>query len=173
MTPVDPHADGLFWEGRVADALGVRRKLLARLRQDHLSEGVDFVRREANAVVLTATGLEKIERLVKEGGGGVENERETTGKPSSSGKSDAGVPAGPAPREKMRVERVPSHPQLLLCLSEVTRKLVVVRVRENSHFVPGMRIEAIASTHGVWQFHNRELGGPTTIGRLPRQKGRW
>lgn len=182
-----PDAAGLFYEARVGEALGVPRKLIARLRTRHLVCGTaedpgDFVRlkSQSNAVAFTARGLYRLEYLLA-GGDGAESAlppstaRETPGKPpptpppdSSSApsaaptppvlSSPADIPAGPPPREVMIVDRVPQYQGILLCRRSRPASLVCVRVRTNEFFVPGMAIECI-SGGGVWQFRNRAPDG--------------
>lgn len=167
----------LYYEARVAEALGIPRKLLAKLRAKHLVPGTDFVRAEANAIALTATGLAAIESALAAGDEGTavlrgENGRETTGKPPSRGKPAPDLPAGPPPREVMTVDRVPQNPNILLCQRRSPACIVAVRVRANEFFAPGMKIECIQGG-GVWQFRNRVPGHESQCGRLPRRKGVW
>ena len=165
----------LFWESRVAASLGVPRKLMAELRKAHLSEGADFERRENNAVALTEAGLAKIEALIAKGET-VGDAKTGAGKPKkTAGKPARDVPSGPPPRELMTVDRVPQNTGLLLCITH-TRKAPVrlaIRVKDNTNFAAGMVLEAIESRDGVWQFRNRVPGDESTVGRLPRRKGRW
>jgi hypothetical protein len=173
---IEPDEAGLYWEARVSEALGVPRKVLAAMRAESLETGTDFVRRENNAVALTAAGLAKVEKLLS--GAGIDSQRpgkpgKTAGKPASGD-----VPAGPPPREMMTVDRIPQNPGLLLCQTHtrIAPVLVAVRVRENVNFAIGMVLEAIESSDGIWQFHNRPAGvggHESTVGRLPRLKGRW
>lgn len=164
-----PDESGLFWEMRAADALGVSRKLLARLRAAHLREPDDFVRRANNAVALTAAGLARIEDLLANGA--------DAGAGQTKGKTtEPSAPAGPPKREKMTVERIAQNPGLLLCKAEGRAVLVAVRVRDNLNFIAGMMFEAVQSQDGVWQFRNRLAGNggnDSTVGRLPRRKGVW
>jgi len=177
---LEPDASGLFWESRVSLALGVSRKVLAALRVQYLTEGADadFIKGEYNAVALTAQGLAKMDGLLKATEDGkIDLLRSTLGK--TSGKQASGealkrdVPAGPPKRDKMLVDRIAQNGLLLLCVSKSSKALVCVRVRDNSNFAPGMSIEAIESGDGVWQFRNRPDGDESTVGRLPRGKGKW
>ena len=169
-----PTADdaGLYYEARVSEALGVPRKMLARLRGSLLTEGPHFVRREANAVALTALGLAMIDAALRSGDAGKPGF--LAGKPASGGKSY--VPAGPPPREVMTIERVPQNTGILLCQRKNPASTVAVRVKTNENFSAGMQIQCVAG-NGIWQFCNRAPGGKpgdeSTCGRLPRQKGRW
>lgn len=167
---IDADVAGLFWESRVAEATGVARKILAQLRGDHLQLGRDFVRQANNAVAYTAEGLARMESLIA---------REIPGKPVFPGGKPPSkiespdIPAGPPEREWMVVERVPHRPGLLLCVPCERPGFVTVRVRDAAFFRPGMKLEAIKSGDGVWQFRNREGGNESTVGRLPRNPGRW
>lgn len=176
---VVPDAAGLFWESRVAEALGVPRKLLARLRRDHLREPGDFVHLEdqGNAVALTAAGLATIEaQLARLATNPPPTAPEPAAAKQSHGKAHprGDIPSGPPPREKMTVSRVARDlPRVLLCVPLSRPVQVTVRVNDNSNFAPGMVLEAIQSSDGVWQFRNRVPGDESTVGRLPRGKGRW
>lgn len=165
-------AEGFFYESRVSEALGVPRKIIARLRTQHLREGEDFVRKEANAVALTALGLVRLEAALAPTPAGLPAPvaKETGGKPSPKKNSD--VPAGPHPREVMTVERVPQNPQILLCARRKPACTIAVRVKDNATFWPGCEIECIQGG-GVWQFRNRAGNSESTCGRLPRRKGVW
>lgn len=170
---LQPDPAGLYYESRISSALGVPRKILAGLRKDHLVEKKDFVRLENNLVALTAAGLARIENLLAHppsaGDGGLLN-----GKPAANaGKPSSDIPLGPPAREKMRVEKVPQNPGILMCARSNPPSIVMIRVRDNTNFVPGMMIEAIQAGDGFWQFRNRSPGEESTCGRLPRMKGRW
>jgi hypothetical protein len=169
---------GGFWEARVSEALNVPRKTLAKLRGEHLTAGADFKRAENNAVVLTAEGMAKIEALLATpaptpvSGLPTIAAKETGGKPPAKG-SSKDVPEGPPRREIMVISRIPQNTGLLLCIPKKSAVLTVVRVRENTNFKAEMTIEAVQSGDGVWQFRNRVPGDESTVGRLPRNKGRW
>lgn len=170
--PVEADVAGLYWESRVSEALGVPRKLIAQLRGQHLTLGQDFVRRENNAVALTAEGLAKLESLLA-----TPAHAQTglpAGKPPANTAPPADIPAGPPVTAWMIVQHVPMHRgKLLMCVADGRKEIVTVRVRENVNFKATMRIEAIKAADGYWQFRNREGGNPSTIGRLPRLPGRW
>lgn len=177
---LEPDAAGLFWESRVSSAIGVPRKILAKLRGKYLIEGgeADFVRGEFNSVALTAQGLAKMEGLLKATEHGKIDlpqftAEKTGGKLSSPDEPKSDVPSGPPKRETMTVDRISLNGVLLVCVSKSLNALVCVRVRDNSNFAPGMAIEAIESHDGIWQFRNRPGGDESTVGRLPRGKGKW
>lgn len=169
---VEADVAGLYWESRVSEALGVSRKVIAQLRGQHLTLGTDFVRRENNAVALTAVGLARLESLLAtpahaEAGF-------PAGKPPANLPPPADIPAGPPTTAWMAVQHVPKHlAKLLLCIPDGRTEIVTVRVRDNANFKTGMRIEGVKAGDGYWQFRNREGGHPCTIGRLPRLPGRW
>lgn len=169
---VEADVAGLFWESRVSEALGVPRKLIAQLRGQHLTLGEDFVRRENNAVALTAAGLARLESLLATSVNaqpGFPAE-----KPPANPTPAADIPAGPPETQWMVVQRVPSHQgKLLMCVPVGRTELVTVKVRENVNFKANMKLEAMKAGDGYWQFRNREGGNPSTIGRLPRLPGRW
>lgn len=190
---VEPDEAGLFWEARVSEALGVPRKLLAKLRGAHLAEQMDFRRIANNAVALTPEGLAKIEALLAAPsptavpGSPTPEAKETGGKlspnatpnaeppvaPTATEKPAGDVPSGPPIREVMTVERLPQNKTLLLCVPKKRPVLTAIRVRDNTNFKPGMILEAVQSGDGVWQFRNRVPGDESTVGRLPRGVGRW
>ena len=169
---VEADVAGLYWESRVSEALGVPRKLIAQLRGQHLTLGEDFVRRENNAVALTASGLARLESLLAtpaHAGAGFPAE-----KPPANPPPPVDIPAGPPEVRNMVVQRVPnSQGKILMCVPVGRTEIVTVRVRENLNFKADMRIEAMKAGDGYWQFRNRENGCQATIGRLPRLPGKW
>jgi hypothetical protein len=154
--------DGLFWENRVADSLGVSRDRLRQFRKDHMTENVHYIRR-GNAVVLTETGMR------------LPSYEKITAEPAPLAPSPFPAvevapfapPAGPAPRIEVRVVKVPPNPRLLFCVPAgpivATAAQCLVRVKTNENFMAGMSFEVISAGEGIWQY----------IGRLPRRKGRW
>ena len=60
--PASP-GENLYWEKQAADRLGLSRTKLRELRKAHLAPEVDWQFR-SNAVVLTASGLEKIQAVL-------------------------------------------------------------------------------------------------------------
>jgi hypothetical protein len=172
---VEADVAGVYWESRVSEALGVPRKLIAQLRGNHLTLGEDFVRRENNAVALTAAGLAKLESLLATPANA---ERAEGGlpawKPPANPVPPADIPPGPPEARLMIVQHVPFHrSKLLMCIPDERTEIVTVRVRDNANFKVGLRIEAMKAADGYWQFRNREGGNPSTIGRLPRMPGKW
>lgn len=134
----------VFWEAKVAEALGISRERVRALREQHL-DAEDWSTR-GNAVVLSARGLEKITAAAQaEGAPGL-------------------VQAGPVAAVRLVVRKLCRNPRLMV--AAVTREAVetvVVRVRDNSAFMPGMEFEAVGLGDGSFQF----------TGRLPRSRGRW
>lgn len=142
----------LFWEARVADSLGVARKVIAGLRRAHLTPGEHFAKRQ-NSVVLTAAGLARLAELVKADGAATFN-----------GEKPA-MPPGPRPRGQMVTIKAPLNKRLLWChrKGDKARRQVLVRVTSNENFMPGMEFEAVDGGENLWQY----------TGRLPRRRGRW
>jgi hypothetical protein len=138
--------DGLFWESKVAKCLGLSRDRVRALREAHLSPE-DWVTK-GNAVVLTARGLEKITALAQ---------GEAAGEP---------VKAGPPEAARLVVRKVCGNPRVLLAVAVgvgAEGAAVLVRVKENTFFMPGMEFDALPVGDGSFQF----------VGRLPRRRGRW
>lgn len=160
---VEPESD-LFWEAKVADALGVSRELVRSLRQDHLNEGADF-RTIRGAVVLSAQGLARINDLLSPKDK-VAPSSAPTANALEIATTTAPIPAGPPARARFYVVRVPANKHLLYCVPEGQHgkaAMVLIRVKQNEFFMKGMTFEAIELEHGTWQYR----------GRLPRRKGRW
>lgn len=147
-----PGTEELYWESRVADSLGVARKLVVQLRKEHLTDGAHY-RREKNNVVLTPAGLALLKQHLAPAPLATPEAEQTATKP------------GPPPRRMMVVVRVAVNHRLLWCYvkSDAKRAQVLVRVRDNKDFMPGMELEAIDAGFNQWQY----------AGRMPRRKGRW
>jgi hypothetical protein len=171
----------LYWESQCAERLGISRTRLRELRRTHLVTVVDWQVRD-NAVVLTAAGLQKIERALA----AAASTPAGGSSPAESPRGASAVPSGPPPSQRFMVVRIPPNrkdsPQrkLLICrecagelapvaswaVGGLLPKLGVerpVRVRDNVNFVPGMVLEAVGLAHGLWQY----------VGRLPRRPGHW
>jgi hypothetical protein len=75
----------------------------------------------------------------------------------------------------MTVERLSQNCGLMLAITHkrTAPVMLAVRVRDNTNFAPGMIFEAIESCDGIWQFRNQPNRDESTVGRLPRQKGKW
>jgi hypothetical protein len=146
-----PAAENLFWESRVAESLGVARKLVVSIRKEHLAEGAHY-RKEKNNVVLTPAGLERLKQ------------RLAVHPDSTPPPGEATLP-GPPPRQQMIVARVPVNLRLLWCRAkgDKTERQTLVRVKDNTNFMPGMEFQAVQAGENFWQY----------TGRLPRRKGRW
>ncbi len=178
--PESPGAD-LYWESQCAERLGVSRTSIRQLRRNNLTAEVDWQMRD-NAVVLTPSGLQKIERLLA----GRTAPAPASAQPAATPRGASAVPPGPPPSQRFMVVRIPvfrtDSPQrkVLICREcpdrmepvapwRVTQLLSTlgaerpVRVRDNINFTPGMVLEAIGLPHGLWQY----------AGRLPRRPGKW
>jgi hypothetical protein len=156
-TPTPPD-DGLYWESKVAESLGLSRDRIRGLRQTHLSEGPDF-RTVRGEVVLTELGLTRITDLAGDEG-------EATQPPPDDSSAKFPVPKGPPARAKFSVIRIPANRRLLYCVPKGEHgraPQVLIRVKDNANFMPWMELEAIEAEQGSWQFR----------GRLPRRKGKW
>lgn len=158
--PVAPPTtdDGVYWEGKVADALGIARDRVRAIRQEHLDESKHY-RLVRGEVVLTEQGLARLNDLLSSEG------KATSPAPAPPMVTFA-VPAGPPARNRFQVVRVPANRHLLYCVATDGRTngtQVLVRVKANENFMPKMQFEAIEAEHGTWQYR----------GRLPRRKGKW
>lgn len=124
-TPPDLGAD-LFWESQVADQLGISRTRVRELRRSRLAPESDWQLRD-NAVVLTASGLKKLE-LALAGSPAAISAPAVHPSPATSPRAPAAPPSsaaptlpGPPPRRKFMVVAKPLHrvdaPQrkILLC----------------------------------------------------------
>lgn len=157
--------DGLFWETRVADSLGVSRDRLRLLREEHMKENTHFIMRR-NAVVLTESGMELVKKILIDPTLTANASKVLPHKPVLA-VAPFNPPTGPAPRQSVRVAKVPPNPRLLFCVPEdggaTSTAQFLVRVKTNENFMAGMTMEVISAGDGVWQY----------VGRLPRRKGRW
>lgn len=152
-----PEPDGLYWETKVADALGISRDRVREVRQKHLEEGKDFrlVRKE---VVLSEQGLARLNDLLA---------AQVSTAPTATDPVTGQIPVTPGPpaHSEFKVRRVLPNRHLLACFTtdggEKTPTLV--RVKDNALFMPGMTLKAIQVENGLWQYR----------GRLPRKRGKW
>jgi len=178
-----PLDENLFWESQVATRLGISRTAMRELRKAHLAPETDWQFRN-NAVVLTPSGLQKIELRLAATPGGTSTPPEAPS-PATSPRAPAACPPGPPPSARFIVWRVPPHR-----LDQRQRHVIIareclpstqpvqswllhtlpglgierpIRVRDNTNFVPGMILEAVNIGHGCWQY----------VGRMPRRQGRW
>jgi hypothetical protein len=156
--------DGLFWENRVADTLGLPRERLRALRDAHMQVDVHYIRRR-NSVVLTERGIELLNTLTGQPAPAAQKIAPATFAPPALVVTPFAPPSGPAPRLDVRVVRVPGNRRLLICtpVAEGTTEQLLVRVKTNENFMPGMTFEVLSGGQGLWQH----------VGRLPRRKGRW
>ena len=147
-----------FWEGRVAAEFGVSRPKISALRRKHLQLGAEWTM-DGNAVVLTAAGLARMKDLLKARG--------VTALPPKDAPELKETPlAGPPERLKVAVARLCPNKKLMMCRRVADGPdavALLVRVKENLNFMPGMLLEVVNTGPNAWQF----------TGRLPRRKGRW
>lgn len=151
------NTEQLFWESRVAESLGVARKIVAKLRAKELTAGEHY-RKDKNNWVLTPAGLARLKELLAAQAGTAT----AKGDPATATETP---PPGPPPRKQMIVFRLPMNAKLMWCHAkgDAARRQVLVRVHDNRNFMPGMEFEAISSGENAWQY----------TGRLPRRRGRW
>ena len=150
----DVPGEVIYWESKVARSLGLSRERVRALREAHLS--VTEWSTRGNAIVLTAAGLEKISFLAAQESAVVSTpSAEQVDAPAGSG-GGALIEAGAPEVAVVRITRLFPNKRLMLAGERV------VRVKDNSFFMPGMEIEAVNCGDGVWQYR----------GRLPRSRGR-
>jgi hypothetical protein len=150
-----------YREAAVAEALGLARQRLVTLRVEHMVEGPDY-RIDHNEVVLTPEGLMRMYELTA----GMVATPAPEQKPATVTEPATPPKPGPPRREKFRVQKIPRNKRLLYCVKAdepLTARMILVRVKDNSFFMPKMTMECIEGELGSWQFK----------GRLPRRKGRW
>lgn len=143
--------DGLYWESKVADSLGLSRERVAKIRIEHLFV-VEHFRMVRGEVVLTEAGLAELHKRIPGD--------------SEAAPQTLAVKAGPPARAKFEVTRVPANKHLLYCVptgERASAAQVLIRVKDNTNFMRGMSLEAIEGEGQSWQYR----------GRLPRKRGRW
>ena len=176
-------ADELYFESVVANRLGVSRERVRELRVAHLREGEDWVM-QGTAVVLSAQGLARMQKLVLEGScpaitesgpvaatGGVDVVASEGCMPLAA---EARVPVGQVfaavARVRVRVTERARNVRVIMAArvegvpapGEPAR--LMVRVQSNELFMPGMEMEVVpVDGRGCFQY----------MGRLPRRKGVW
>ena len=154
----------VFWESRVAKALGLSRERVRALREAHLSAGEWEVR--GNAIVLSASGLEKITFYAAQAGGEVSSpSAEQTGAAVEAGGAVAVVCGAPEVVQAV-IKRVCPNRRMMLAIrvgSPEGEDSLLVRVKDNVNFMAGMVVEVMDCGNGVWQYR----------GRMPRSRGRF
>jgi hypothetical protein len=154
--------DSFYWEDRVAAWLGIARKRILSIRRRALTEGPDWTVRDWQ-VVYTRDGIEKLRNLL------ADLRVSTSQDGPSQEKAEPPAPSGPPEHEKAKVVRIYANSRLMQAMTtpsdpEKKPALVMVRVRDNKHFMQGMIIDVVHDARSEhWQFS----------GRLPRRRGKW
>lgn len=154
-------SEDLYWEQRVAAWLGVPRKRIAALRRRGLREGEHWIV-HPQGMVYTVAGLQKLRDYLERLGAltpPVKAQDEANDEPPA--------PVGPPEKKEVVVAKLYPNTRLLLALAPGSTPenpvQVLVRVRDNRNFMPGMKVPVVHdSRNSSWQF----------VGRLPRRKGR-
>lgn len=152
--PPEAPVHELYHEDSVATLLGISRARLRQVRK-HLRPGTHWTFDAATRrLAYTQEGLELLRTLLP-------------ARPAKQEPSDADLErarTGAVRTAKMRVCRCYPNPRLMLCAElSAPEHGLLVRVRDNAHFIQGMVIDCTADALGNWQF----------TGRLPRRRGKF
>jgi hypothetical protein len=146
--------DFSIWESHVATRLGVSRRDLVSLRWAHLKEGSDFVK-NGRRIVYAAVGVEKLAQVLQNDS--------APGKwlPTNVLCEDGALEAMVS---TFTVRRKAHNNRVLECLDE-NNQVVIVRVRDNENFLPGMEVTAVpyGDLKNVFDF----------VGSYPRFRGKY
>lgn len=154
----------VFWESKVATSLGLSRERVRALRLAHLA--ADEWSTRGNAVVLTASGLEKISFYAAREAGPVSSPLAEQSEAVAATGGGVAVAPGAPEVARVLVKKLCQNPRMMLARrigDAVEFPALLVRVKDNANFMPGMEIEVIDCGNGLWQFR----------GRLPRSRGRF
>lgn len=124
--------DFVIFDSVLAVKLGVTRDRLRELRWAHLKENVEFIRKNRR-VAYTVAGAAHLAGLA------------CPGLPLENALPEGTTDAGDAvalPLQTFKVRRIPANTHLLECVASDDR-VVVVRVRWQENFRPGMIVNAI------------------------------
>lgn len=154
--------EDLYWEQRVAAWLGVPRKRIAAIRRRGLREGEHWIVHQ-QGIVYTVEGLQKLRDYLGSLGGLTPPAAEP-----EANADEPPAPVGPPEKKQVTVAKLYPNTRLMLALApESTPEKpvqVLVRVRDNRNFMPGMKVPVVHDPrNSSWQF----------VGRLPRRKGRF
>ena len=158
----------LYYEAKLAKALGISRPEFKKLRKSMLEFEADW-QMLGNQVVITEAGIDKL-RTYFEADSGLTSLRDI---PTET-MVDHKPPNGDV---ELVVKQVYPNPRLLLCVmapedipdkvevsgQTVMDRLVRVRVPRNDNFRPKMTIKARKLSDGFYEL----------VGRCPRYPGRW
>lgn len=190
----------LFWESQCAERFGISRTRIRELRKAHLAAEVDWQFRD-NAVVLTPSGLQKIERVLAAASlpapgaspipaGSTPPGIDTlpSGEcPANEARGVDAVPPGPPPSARFMIVRIPPYrkdsPQrkILICrtcpaeLQAVSSWAIASLVIKLGAVERPVRVrDNINFTPGmVIDAVSIGYGQWQYVGRLPRRPGRW
>jgi hypothetical protein len=151
-----------YHEDRLAPWLGMARKRLSTIRRRALTEGVHWTVHNWT-VVYTPEGLTLIRRLLRDMGVRLPGE-------ITPPIEEPPPPVGPPEKVEVKVVRLYQNTRMLQAMTmpaaaaEQKPALIMVRVRDNANFMPGMTFTAVHDVRSEhWQF----------TGRLPRRRGKW
>jgi len=144
----------LHWESHLANRLGIDRREIIRLRQKHLTENSDFVK-NGRRLLYSPSGAQKLAKLVLPA-----DELEKWLPTSVLEEPQADSQA----LYEFTVRKKSHNAHVLECLDD-DKAVVVVRVRDSSNFLPGMRVTAVpyGKLHNVFEF----------VGPYPRYRGKY
>jgi hypothetical protein len=174
----------LHWvrEARVGAMLGVCRNEIRGLRQKLLEEGVSWRIGNGRRVEISSAGIQILARAtgtysVPEGTQGEKSRKSTLIQKNAGSSVTLGLVGWPRACGEVQAQvvtvctgRVPVNRKVLQCVA-LNEQRVIVRVRDNSLFLPGMKLAAWPGRDGgPWEF----AGQPgKNDGRMPRGRGRW
>ena len=146
--------DCSIWESHVATRLGVSRRDLVSLRWRHLQEGLHFVK-NGRRIVYAPSGVEKLAQVLQNGSA---QEKWLPTNVLCEGEAEEAMVSTFKVRRKVHNNRV------LECLDE-NNQVVIVRVRDNEKFLPGMEVTAVpyGDLKNVFEF----------VGSYPRFRGKY
>jgi hypothetical protein len=151
-----------YHEDRLAPWLGIARLRLSTIRRRALTEGVHWTVHNWT-VVYTPEGLTLVRRLLRDMGVRLPSE-------ITPPTEEPPAPVGPPEKVKVKVVRLYQNSRILQAMTlpadaaAQKPELVMVRVPDTAHFMPGMTFTAVHDVRTEhWQF----------TGRLPRRRGKW
>lgn len=140
----------------LADALGISKNALKKLRDDMLTPGADFV--IGQPITYTDEGIKKIRAHL--------GLPEPPAGPLEPSKAGVPMPAPATTRETLTVLRKANgNPRIVLCLTGDGRQ-VNLCVKSNANFAPKMSLPKCVQRRNAPSVYDYE-------GRLPRWKGRF
>ena len=146
--------DFSVWESHVATKFGLARRELVMLRWKHLTDGAHYIK-TGRRIVYSPAGVEKLAGVLRNGA------EQTKSLPTNAVSE---IPPSEELIETFTVRRKAHNSRVLECLTDDAR-IVVVRVRDNRNFLPGMEVTAIpyGDLKNVFEF----------VGAYPRYRGKY